>query len=544
MKLVSRIWQKYEKEPINVQFKSRNLGVILLIVIAYTLFMSVIHISMGRMYNFYASSFPALVVTIISFFFLYKGKFALAGTLALFFLSLTPLGTMMVQDVSGYRDIFMYFFFGVPVLILSVIAGKNIMHLYLSATVQLIGSLVYYWLKLKPAIPVLDSSVISGIVFSLLFYFLSFSFLIISYKVEYKIMRFLQEFRESGLSREKKLNELLESAGRSLFIGEQLSSQAEESYRQINDIDKAADRIVERIGDLKLVVEKNNGDQKKLKEGRDRILEDMKKQTGAVSTSAGSVEEMTASVKEITNSAKDKYKSIEELIQVTRTAEKSFEETELSLQNLETSAEKVLEVLNVIEDISASTNLLAMNAAIEAAHAGDSGKGFSVVAEEIRKLAEQTNQNASLTRDILNQNNKDILHVLNGNKRNREHFQKINIQIKDIQMVLEEMINGLNEISIGTDEINAILGDLSEINDTVSFAVEDINSITDNLTANSDSIDRTSQSVDDSNLSIKTKIQSLLTIAETLQNIGIENTRKIHELNSKIDLMESENIAG
>ncbi len=108
-------------------------------------------------------------------------------------------------------------------------------------------------------------------------------------------------------------------------------------------------------------------------------------------------------------------------------------------------------ILQLINEVSSQTHLLGLNAAIEAARAGDQGKGFNVVAEEIRKLASRTNTSV---KDI-----KEIIAVLKG------HIEALAGQISDISAVTEEQAASSQDI-IGfiqqMDEITAELKDLAE----------------------------------------------------------------------------------
>jgi ribose transport system substrate-binding protein len=147
--------------------------------------------------------------------------------------------------------------------------------------------------------------------------------------------------------------------------------------------------------------------------------------------------------------------------------ESNMKQTLISMKGIASSVDVVKSLIKVINDVAAKTNLLAMNAAIEAAHAGEHGRGFSVVADEIRKLAEQTSHNAG-------QINQNLLGMVKGIESSTALTVKTDRSIhelvggiKEVSNSLTEIMAGLAEMSIGTQEITSSLTNLIDITEQV-----------------------------------------------------------------------------
>ena len=127
------------------------------------------------------------------------------------------------------------------------------------------------------------------------------------------------------------------------------------------------------------------------------------------------------------------------------------------------SSKKVLDVATLILDVSDKTDLLAMNASIEAAHAGASGRGFAIISGEIRKLSDEVKRGASAISAALSENNKLIAEAETSI---RAFATGIEGSLGEVRMTLgsmEEIISGLSEMETATEELNSATDSLMDI---------------------------------------------------------------------------------
>lgn len=211
---------------------------------------------------------------------------------------------------------------------------------------------------------------------------------------------------------------------------------------------------------------------------------------------AASAEQLQATIDEITEGLKNTVDQTnlasQEAERIAGKAEDSRTQMDLmveAMQRISETSEMIGSVITEIEDIASQTNLLSLNASIEAARAGDAGKGFAVVADQIRTLAEQSAKAAVNTRELIESS---IEEIQNGN-RAAESTKKVLIGVVEDIRQLSESAKGINEISVmQAESMGQADAGVSRITDVIqanSATAQETSATSEELSAQATSMD-------------------------------------------------------
>ena len=208
----------------------------------------------------------------------------------------------------------------------------------------------------------------------------------------------------------------------------------------------------------------------KLNEDAAKVSQTMQEQAQAEEQNAESISQMaenTNQINELIKQAKELSKNLSDSSEAGST---EVQKTELVINSVSEKSKQMSEVIQVIQQVASQTNLLAMNAAIEAAHAGEAGQGFSVVADEIRKLAENTQSQAKSIKDLITEITKAIQNGTASMQDTKAMFYKIQEEIvtqtnvvENIAQTMEVQSTGAEEILLTTNKISQNIQSVNEI---------------------------------------------------------------------------------
>jgi len=223
-------------------------------------------------------------------------------------------------------------------------------------------------------------------------------------------------------------------------------------------------------------------------------------QSASVTETKATMEQVVANISNVTTSLVNNATNVDTLKSASDEGGHGLREVADDIQEIAKESEGLLEINSVMANIASQTNLLSMNAAIEAAHAGEAGKGFAVVADEIRKLAENSSEQSKTIGAVLKKIAESIKKITVSTDVVLKKFEAIDSGVKivaekeesarnameeqsqgssqvinesvNLEKITHEIEGGMNEMASGADQINVAVHNVNEMTQKNSEAIE------------------------------------------------------------------------
>jgi hemerythrin-like metal-binding protein len=314
------------------------------------------------------------------------------------------------------------------------------------------------------------------------------------------------------------------TAEQNLALGENLSSHTLSSLGQVKSITSRMSGASEDAKILDGEIGRANESVNDILKNIQELSAQLNQQNDSLAVASAAVEEMSSSSDNIARITRTRKEATTDLVKMTQVGEEKLTISGTMIEEISTQSGEILTMIAAIDDIASQTNLLAINASIEAAHAGDSGKGFAVVANEIRSLAENTAQNASNISDLLQDISAKIAGAREASQLTKDVFGEITLSVRDVA-------NGLNEVTTGMDEL--VLGEREILRSTTD------------LLSSSNNINRVSDNIKDKTVQIEKNMNNVRSISsETSDRINkvYQSTDELNSLFANSATLVSQNL--
>lgn len=320
-----------------------------------------------------------------------------------------------------------------------------------------------------------------------------------------------------------------------LVIGEELTTDMRGTAETVRSMDVNVKDVQGHTENQSSSVDATNVSVARISDTISKLDALIDEQSAGVTQSSAAVEQMIANIASVTGTLAQNAENVKELSAASDAGHLSLEEVSNRIREVAKESESLLEISGVIEQIASQTDLLSMNAAIEAAHAGESGRGFAVVADEIRKLAESSGAQSKTISGALKKIQEAMRLISDSTDMVLQQFDSINAKIKTVTEREELIRAAMAEQTHGSKEILQAIERLNTTTSLVKDGSSEMLEGSDGVKQESKTLGSISSQVTNSMLEMASGLSQIHAAIERVEEISQTNKTSIDTLKAELD---------